>query len=120
HARHAGMDERLVLEEVQMPPHAPARVMHRTFVPPAPRLGAAEPRARLETDPDVQLLPAVVGVPEIHGLDPPRLPQLERGREQTRGIHASNLPDRHHTAHHHPPQTAKGPNCCYPRWEPCR
>ena len=108
HAWHAGMDERLVPEEVQMPPHAPARVMHRASVLPAPRLGTTEARALLETDPDARLLPAVVTVPEIHRPDLPRLPQLKRGREQTRGIHASNLPDRHHPAHHHPPQTAKG------------
>ena len=33
-----------------------------------------------------------------------RRPQLQDSGEQVRGIHATNLPDRHH----HPPQTAKG------------
>lgn len=47
HARHARVNERLVLEEVQMPPHALPRVMHRTRGLAAPRFraGNREPAA---------------------------------------------------------------------------
>ena len=44
HARHARVNERLVLEEDQMPPHALPRVMHRTRGLAAPRFRAGEPR----------------------------------------------------------------------------
>ena len=52
---------------------------------------------------DVQLLTAVSRVPKVHGPHLPRRPKLQRGGEQTRGIHASNLPDRHHPTPNHPP-----------------
>ena len=104
--RHTGVDERLVLEEVRMPPRALTGVMHRADGLAAPRIGTTEARAHLETDRDVQLLPAVLRIPEIHGLDLPRRLQLQGGGEQVRGIHAPNLPDRYHqtdpppTTHH--------------------
>lgn len=41
-AGQSGVDERLVLEEVRMPPHAFPRVMHRVGVLPAARPGAME------------------------------------------------------------------------------
>ena len=86
--RHTGVDERLVPEEVRMPPRALTGVMHRADGLVAPRLGTTEARARLETDRDAQLLPAVPRIPEIHGLDLPRRLQLQGGGEQVRGIHA--------------------------------
>ncbi len=42
-----------------MPPRALTGVMHRADGLVAPRLGTTEARARLETDRDAQLLPAV-------------------------------------------------------------
>jgi len=86
--RHTGVDERLVPEEVRMPPRALTGVMHRADGLVAPRLGTTEARARLETDRDAQLLPAVPRIPEIHGLDLPRRLQLQGGGEQVRGIQA--------------------------------
>ncbi len=41
-------------------------------------------------------LTAAVGVTEVHGPHFPRRLKLQRGGEQMRRIHASNLPDRHH------------------------
>ena len=102
-AGHGGVDERLVLEEVQVPPHAFPRVMHRAGGLAASRLGATEARAGLEADRDVQLLTAVSRVPEVHGPHLPGRSKLQRGGERTRGIHASNLPDRHHPTPNHPP-----------------
>ena len=71
-AGHGGVDERLVLEEVQVPPHTLPPVMHRAGVFPAACLGTMEAGAGLEADHDVQLLPAAVGVTEVHG---PHLPR---------------------------------------------
>ena len=79
--------------------------------PPAARLGTMEAHAGLEADHDVQSPPAVARVPEIHGPDLPRPPQLQCSGEQARGIHASNPPAGITPHHNHPPQTAKGPNC---------
>ena len=108
-ARHTGADERLVPEEVRMPPRALTGVMHRADGLAAPRLGTMEARAGLETDHDMQLPPAVARVPEIHGPHLPRRPQLKRGGEQVRGIHAPTYPTGITRQTHHPPQTAKGP-----------
>lgn len=71
--------------------HAPGR-----RPPPRQPVSGQWKRAGLEADHDVQLLTAVARVPEIHGPHFPRRLKLQRGGEQTRGIHASNLPDRHH------------------------
>ena len=71
-AGHGGVDERLAPEEVRMPPHTPPPVMHRAGVFPAARLGTREAGAGLEDDHDAQLLPAAVGVTEVHG---PHLPR---------------------------------------------
>lgn len=65
-----------------MPPRALTGVMHRADGLVAPRLGTTEARARLETDRDAQLLPAVPRIPEIYGLDLPRRLQLQGGGEQ--------------------------------------
>ena len=87
HARHARVNERLVLEEVQMPPHALPRVMHRTRGLAAPRFRAGEPRTRREPDRDMQFPSAVLLVTELHARHPPRVRQLQGGGEQRRGIH---------------------------------
>lgn len=47
HARHIRVDERLVLEEVQMTPHTLPHVMHWACLFAASLLGAVEARARL-------------------------------------------------------------------------
>ena len=107
-ARHGGVDERLVLEEVRMPPHTFSRVMQRTGGPGATGLGAMEARAGPEDDRDVRFPLAVARVPEIQGPDFSRLLQLQCGGEQARGIHASNLPAGITPHHNHPSQTAKG------------
>lgn len=60
-AEHARVDERLVLEEIQMPPHTLTHVMRRARL-----LGAVEPRARPEADRDVRLASAVRPVAEFH------------------------------------------------------
>lgn len=96
HARHARVNERLVLEEVQMPPHALPRVMHRTRGLAAPRFRAGEPRTRREPDRDMQFPSAVLLVTELHARHPPRVRQLQGGGEQRRGIHTPKLPDQHH------------------------
>ena len=110
HARHARVNERLVLEEVQMPPHALPRVMHRTRGLAAPRFRAGEPRTRREPDRDMQFPSAVLLVTELHARHPPRVRQLQGGGEQRRGIHTPKLPDQHHHPPRptHPHQTAKG------------
>lgn len=112
HARHARVNERLVLEEVQMPPHALPRVMHRTRGLAAPRFRAGEPRTRREPDRDMQFPSAVLLVTELHARHPPRVRQLQGGGEQRRGIHTPKLPDQHHHPPRptHPHQTAKGQN----------
>ena len=71
-AGHDGVDERLVPEEVRMPPHTPPPVMHRAGVFPAARLGTMEAGAGLEADHDAQLPPAAAGVTEAHGPTLPR------------------------------------------------
>lgn len=71
-AGHGGVDERLVPEEVRMPPHTLPPVMHRAGAFPAARLGTMEAGAGLEADHDAQLPPAAVGVTEAHG---PHLPR---------------------------------------------
>lgn len=106
HARHARVNERLVLEEVQMPPHALPRVMHRTRGLAAPRFRAGEPRTRREPDRDMQFPSAVLLVTELHARHPPRVRQLQGGGEQRRGIHTPKLPDQHH----HPPTHSPTPN----------
>lgn len=106
HARHARVNERLVLEEVQMPPHALPRVMHRTRGLAAPRFRAGEPRTRREPDRDMQFPSAVLLVAELHARHPPRVRQLQGGGEQRRGIHTPKLPDQHH----HPPPHSPTPN----------
>ena len=106
HARHARVNERLVLEEVQMPPHALPRVMHRTRGLAAPRFRAGEPRTRREPDRDMQFPSAVLLVTELHARHPPRVRQLQGGGEQRRGIHTPKLPDQHH----HPPPHSPTPN----------
>ena len=112
HARHARVNERLVLEEVQMPPHALPRVMHRTRGLAAPRFRAGEPRTRREPDRDMQFPPAVLLVTELHARHPPRVRQLQGGGEQRRGIHTPKLPDQHH----HPPTHSPTPNSERPKW----
>lgn len=103
HARHARVNERLVLEEVQMPPHALPRVMHRTRGLAAPRFRAGEPRTRREPDRDMQFPSAVLLVTELHARHPPRVRQLQGGGEQRRGIHTPKLPDQHHHTPTHSP-----------------
>ena len=112
-AGHGGVDERLVPEEVRMPPHTPPPVMHRAGVLPAARLGTMEAGAGLEADHDAQLPPAAVGVTEAHGPHLPRRLQPKRGGEQVRGIHASNLPDRHHPAPKPPTTNSERPILSY-------
>ena len=111
HARHARVNERLVLEEVQMPPHALPRVMHRTRGLAAPRFRAGEPRTRREPDRDMQFPSAVLLVTELHARHPPRVRQLQGGGEQRRGIHTPKLPDQHH----HPPTHSPTPNSERPK-----
>lgn len=102
-----GLRDRAVI--ALMSPHASVRVTHRAFVPPARRPGATEPGCYPEADPDARPLPAAVRVPEIHGPDPPGPPQLKRGREQTQGIRAFDLPDRRRPEHQLPTTTATTP-----------
>ena len=111
HARHARVNERLVLEEVQMPPHALPRVMHRTRGLAAPRFRAGEPRTRREPDRDMQFPSAVLLVTELHARHPPRVRQLQGGGEQRRGIHTPKLPDQHHP----PPTHSPTPNSERPK-----
>jgi hypothetical protein len=102
------VDERLVPEEVQMPPHPLARVMHHAIRLDAPILGTGETGPGLETDPHMQLAAAVPDVPELHRPDLPGIRQLQRGSKQIRSIHAPNLPETHPATNQpHPPQTAK-------------
>ena len=95
HARHVRVDERLVLEEVRMPPHALPRVMRRARLLTAFRFGTAEARTRLEADRDVQLAFAVRPVAELHCRHLPRVGRLQGGGEQRSGIHTTKLADRH-------------------------
>ena len=76
HARHSRVDERLVLEEVQVTPHALPHVMHRACLLTAPGLGAVEARARLEADRDMQFAFAVLPIAELHARHTPRVGQL--------------------------------------------
>ena len=71
-AGHGGVDERLAPEEVRMPPHTPRLSCTGQASFPAARLGTREAGAGLEDDHDAQLLPAAVGVTEVHG---PHLPR---------------------------------------------
>ena len=96
HARHSHVDERLVLEEVQVTPHALPHVMHRACLLTAPGLGAVEARARLEADRDMQFAFAVLPVAELHARHTPRAGQLQGGGEQRSGIHTTKLADRYH------------------------
>ena len=96
HARHPGVDERLVLEEVRMAPHPLPHVMHRARVLLASRLRAVETRARPVSDRDMRLPTARVGITELHIGDAPGVGELQGGGEQHRGIHTTKLVDRHH------------------------
>ena len=94
HARHPGMDERLVLEEVQVAPHPFPGIVRRARRLAASRLGAVETRAGRETDRDMQFAFAVRPVAELHARHPPRVGQLQGGGEQRSGIHTTKLPER--------------------------
>ena len=96
YARHPGVDERRVLEEVRVAPHPLPHVMHRARVLRASRLRAVETRTRPVSDRDVRLPTARVGITELHIGDAPGVGELQGGGEQHRGIHTTKLPDRHH------------------------
>ena len=107
HARHARVNERLVLEEVQMPPHAlPSRHAPDTRPSPHPGSGQGNREPAANPDRDMQFPSAVLLVTELHARHPPRVRQLQGGGEQRRGIHTPKLPDQHH----HPPTHSPTPN----------
>ena len=103
------MDERLVLEEIQVTPRAFHRVTYRARCLPASRLGTVEAGAGPVSNRDVRLPPTRVGIAELHIGDVPGVDELQGGGEQHGGIHAtkttlpSSLPNPLH-----PHQTAKG------------
>ena len=87
------MDERLVPEEAQVPPHPVPDIMHRARPPPAPRMRARKTRAGPEADRDAQFASAALPVTQLHTRNPPGIRQLQGGGEQQRGIHTPKLPD---------------------------
>lgn len=89
HPWHGGVDERLVLEEIQVMPRAFHRVMYRARRLPAFRLGTVETGAGPVANHDARLPPTRVGIAELHIGDVPGVDELQGGGEQHRGIHAT-------------------------------
>ena len=96
HPRHRGVQERLVLEEIQMPPRLVVGVMHRAPIPPTAGLRAGEPgTARVA---HMKIQPASVLGEDGVG-HPPRLTQPQRRGEQPQLARVHLPPDRYPQSH---------------------
>lgn len=103
------MDERLVLEEIQVTSRAFHRVMYRARRLPASRLGTVETGAGPVSDRDARLPPTRVGIAEPHIGDVPGFDGLQGGGGQHRGIHVTKTTRPSSPPNPLPPhQTAKG------------
>ena len=100
HPRHPGVQVGAVLEEVQVAPALPARVVRLAAPPPA--RGAVERPARLEVQVQVQ---AALGRVELRPLHPPRPLKTQRPLEQSPLRHAAVPPGRLRV----PPTAPAGP-----------
>lgn len=104
-----GVDERLVLEEIQVTSRAFHRVMYRARRLPASRLGTVETGAGPVSDRDARLPPTRVGIAEPHIGDVPGFDGLQGGGGQHRGIHVTKTTRPSSPPNPLPPhQTAKG------------
>ena len=84
HPRQPGMQQRLVPEEVQVPPRLVRGVVHRAGIVPAARGRTGEPGTPVELQ--VQVQPGLLRV-ELGTCHPPRPSQPQRRREQPQLVH---------------------------------
>jgi hypothetical protein len=93
HPRQPGMQQRLVLEEVQMPPRLVRSVVHPAGIVRATPDRTGEPGTPIELK--VQVQPGLLRI-ELSARHPPRPGQPQRRREQAQLVHTPDLLRDHH------------------------